>query len=213
MAITTSSITLADGSIRLRKIQTPDESLEDRLKRQAIDLSKAIETYESSEKALIERTRAWELASRDEEQALNSLHSSQEQIERVCTLAKHAKLALSAQDASTEKVASDLDSAVEQFHQGLAEYHRIALESTREIIRKEIRRAARWSTGVPPMANGMLENLVKWSVPCMELSSLAPPELNIIVGHPGYFRRGSRKAVPLARRLLESYRAMLDLEV
>jgi hypothetical protein len=209
---TISPITLSDGSIRLRKVSVVEETREARLKREATELEKALAYFQSSTSALEEYARKLESAAAEEERVLNFSRSTADQIERTCALHQHSKLAFAAQDAACEKAGAALDDALERFHHDLAQFHIAELESARERFRRDIRSAARWPAQVPPFALSILEGMLKWG-PLTEFDDLAPPPLSAIRGSAGYFKRGSRGAVPLALRLLEQYRQLLEVKL
>jgi hypothetical protein len=212
MPIQTSPVTLADGSIRLRKIDVAEESREDRLKRYADELQHAIDYFQSAAAALAEYAEKLKAAAAEEDRTLNFAYSTLSEIERVCATHKHAKMAFAAQDSACEKAGAALDDGVERFHHDLAEFHIAELERAREKFRRDIRAAARWPAQVPPFALSILEGMLKWG-PLTEFDDLAPPPLSAIRGSVGYFKRGSRGAVPLAGRLLEQYHRLLEVKL
>jgi hypothetical protein len=213
MPIETTSVILSDGSIRLRKIDRPEESFADRLRREGDALAKAISDFNNSAQALADYTRTLKSAAAEEDRTLNFAHSTPAEIERVCATHKHAKFAYLAQDAATQKSSEILDDALVAFHTDLTRFQIDEMERTSETIDRDIRVAARWPADLSPASRSALAFVRKWSVPLTELSLLAPPPLSVIRGAPGYFKRGSRGAVPLARRLLEQYRQLLEVKL
>jgi hypothetical protein len=197
-------IVLSDGSIRLRSRSDPKpETLEDL----AQQLSKCLGDYENSASALAQASSTMAKAEREEEEALGSVWLTDQQVENKCAYAKRAKSVFAAQDEQTRKTADALDSATEAFYNLFSNAHRSAMNQVRESLHQPIRAAAQWPEHVSPSALNSLEGVVQQSVPVMRMASLKPSDLQQFApGRPGYFIRGGRTAVGLARDLLQLFR-------
>jgi trans-aconitate methyltransferase len=211
MPIETSSITLSDGSIRLRKVDRPSESFEDRIKREYDELAKALAYYRTSEQTLADYTRTLQTAASEEDKALNFAYSTPDQIERACATHKHAKLAYQAQDMATAKASSALDSAFEAFYRDFMEFHLRELDRVRDLLRPAIRSAAQWPDVVNSYAQQCLNAVVDASEPIKAIADLTPPVLSNRHYFPNFYRPGARVAAKLAAALMTQYNALIDL--
>jgi hypothetical protein len=207
-----STITLADGSIRFRATPPAQVPKPPTLEERANVLTERLAAYEKAAAALSTYSVELSQAEAQETIALNSTWLTDFQVSAKCMQLTRARAVYAAHDEQSGKASDALDEALEAFYLNLSVVHREAMDRVKESLLEPIWVAARWPETVSPAALGALQVVIQAAQPVAKMSDLKPPDQQSFApGRPGYFIRGGRTGVGLAKDLLQKYEAMRAL--